>query len=154
MPLAYSSRDRGPIARAPRRFADLVGPLVVDEILIRLLRTPIGARVAQIGSRESSVHRIAQAVSWIRAHFEHPLRVEDMATSARMSASAFHERFKRVTSMSPLQYQKHLNASDACQRVGYLSASQFSREYSRVFGSAPTRDVARLRAEGVAAKPA
>jgi AraC-like DNA-binding protein len=81
-----------------------------------------------------------------------------------MSATAFHQRFKAVTSMSPLQFQKvlrlnearrlmlfeQLDAGDACHRVGYLSASQFTREYGRFFGSAPTRDVARLREEGFA----
>ena len=144
--------------------ADLLGPLVVDEILIRLLLTPIGTRVAQIGEPKSGVHRVAKAVSWIRAHFAQPVTVEEMATSAHMSASAFHQRFKAVTTMSPLQYQKVLrlhearrlmlfqkmDASDACHRVGYLSASQFSREYARFFGSAPTKDIARLRVEGIA----
>jgi len=142
--------------------ADLLGPLVVDEILIRLLRTPIGARVAQIGQPKSGVRRIARAVSWIREHFGQPVTVEEMAASVGMSASSFHERFKAVTSMSPLQYQKTLrlhearrlmlfqgmDASEACVRVGYLSPSQFSREYSRFFGNAPARDVTRLRDEG------
>ena len=145
--------------------ADLLGPLVVDEILIRLLRTPVGPRVAQIGEPKSGVHRIAEAVSWIRAHFAQPVTVEEMAASAHMSASSFHQRFKAVTTMSPLQYQKVLrlhearrlmlfqkmDASDACRRVGYLSASQFSREYARFFGSAPTKDIARLREEGFGA---
>jgi AraC-like DNA-binding protein len=144
--------------------ADLLGPLVVDEILIRLLQTAIGPRVAQIGEPKSGVHRVAQAVSWIREHFAQPVTVEEMAASAHMSASAFHERFKAVTTMSPLQYQKALrlhearrlmlfqkmDASVACQRVGYVSPSQFSREYARFFGSAPTKDVVRLRAEGFA----
>ena len=148
--------------------ADLLGPLVVDEILIRLLRTPIGSRVAQIGEPKSGVHRIAEAVSWIRAHFAQPVTVDDMAASVRMSASSFHQRFKAVTTMSPLQYQKvlrlhearrlmlfqHMDATDACHRVGYLSASQFSREYSRFFGYAPTRDIARLREQGFASGPA
>ena len=121
--------------------ADLLGPLVVDEILIRLLRTPIGNRVAQIGHPKSGVQRIAEAVSWIRAHFAQPVTVEEMAASVHMSASSFHQRFKAVTSMSPLQYQKVLrlhearrlmlfqsmDASDACHRVGYLSPSQFSQ---------------------------
>ena len=115
--------------------ADLLGPLVVDEILIRLLRTPIGTRVAQIGEPKSGVHRVAKAVSWIRAHFAQPVTVEEMAASAHMSASSFHQRFKAVTTMSPLQYQKALrlhearrlmlfqkmDANDACHRVGYLS---------------------------------
>jgi AraC-like DNA-binding protein len=144
--------------------ADLLGPLVVDEILIRLLRTPIGTRVAQIGAPKSGVQRVAEAVSFIRTHFAQPVTVEEMAASVHMSASSFHQRFKAVTSMSPLQYQKvlrlnearrlmlfqRMDAGDACQRVGYLSASQFTREYGRFFGSAPTRDVARLREEGFA----
>jgi AraC-like DNA-binding protein len=146
--------------------ADLLAPLVVDEILIRLLRTPIGARVAQIGEPTSGVHRVAEAVSWIREHFAQPVTVEEMAASVHMSASSFHERFKAVTTMSPLQYQKVLrlhearrlmlfqktDASDACHRVGYLSASQFSREYARFFGRAPGKDIARLREEGLAPK--
>ena len=144
--------------------ADLLGPLVVDEILIRLLQTPIGPRVAQIGEPKSGVHRVAQAVAWIREHFAQPITVEEMAASANMSASSFHERFKAVTTMSPLQYQKALrlhearrlmlfqkmDAGEACHRAGYLSASQFSREYARFFGSAPTKDIARLREEGFA----
>jgi AraC-like DNA-binding protein len=139
--------------------ADLLGPLVVDEILIRLLRTPIGNRVAQMGHTKSGVQRIPESVTWIRRHFAQPVTVEEMAASVHMSASSFHQRFKAVTSMSPLQYQKVLrlhgarrlmlfqtvDASDACHRVGYLSASQFSREYARFFGSAPTKDIARLR---------
>ena len=98
--------------------ADLLGPLVVDEILIRLLRTPIGSRVAQIGQPKSGVQRVAEAALWIREHFAQPVTVEEM------------------------------DAVDACRRVGYLSPSQFSREYARFFGSAPMRDIGRLRAEG------
>ena len=145
--------------------ADLLGPLVVDEILIRLLRTPIGSRIAQIGHTKSGVQRMADAVTWIRTHFAQPVTVEEMAASVHMSASSFHQRFKAVTTMSPLQYQKVLrlhearrlmlfqdmDASDACHRVGYLSASQFSREYSRFFGNAPSKDIARLREDGLIA---
>jgi AraC-like DNA-binding protein len=141
---------------------DLLGPLVVDEILIRVLRTPIGARLAQFGEPQSGMHRIASAVAWIRKHLAQPVTVAEMAASVHMSASAFHQRFKAVTSMSPLQYQKALrlhearrlmlfqeiDASDARDRVGYLSASQFSREYARSFGSAPTKDIAALREQG------
>jgi len=144
--------------------AELLAPLAVDEILIRLLRTPIGSRVAQIGQPKSGVQRIAEAVTWIRAHFAQPVTVEEMAASIHMSASSFHERFKAVTSLSPLQYQKvlrlhearrlmwfqEMDASEACRRVGYLSPSQFTREYGRFFGSAPTRDIGRLREEGLA----
>ncbi len=140
---------------------ELVAPLVVDEILIRLLRSPIGVRVAQMGFAESGVYRVAKAISWLRANFSQPMKVEDLAGLVHMSISSFHEHFKSVTSMSPLHYQKMLrlqearrlmlsaitDAGTASQRVGYLSASQFSREYSRFFGSAPTRDIARLRQE-------
>ena len=93
--------------------ADLLGPLVVDEILIRLLRSPIGARVAQIGEPKSGVHRIAKAVAWIREHFAQPVTVEEMAASTHMSASSFHQHFKAVTTMSPRQYQKALRLHEA-----------------------------------------
>ncbi|HEV2195578.1 MAG TPA: AraC family transcriptional regulator [Candidatus Acidoferrum sp.] len=138
---------------------ELLAPLVVDEILIRLLRSRIGPRVAQMGFAESSVHRLAKAISWLRANYAQPMKVEELADLVHMSVSSFHEHFKSVTTMSPLHYQKVLrlqearrlmlsamiDASAACRRVGYLSASQFSREYSRFFGSAPTKDIARLR---------
>ncbi len=141
--------------------AELLAPLVMDEILIRLLRSPIGVRIALMGFAESSVHRVAKAISWLRDNFSQPMKVEDLADLVHMSVSSFHEHFKSVTSMSPLHYQKVLrlqearrlmlstvmDAGTASQRVGYLSASQFSREYSRFFGSAPTRDIARLRQE-------
>jgi len=141
--------------------AELIGPLVVDEILIRLLRSPIGVRVAQMGFAESSVHRIAKAITWLRANYSQPMKVEELAEQVHMSVSSFHEHFKSVTSMSPLHYQKVLrlqearrlmlaavmDASAASQQVGYLSASQFSREYSRFFGSAPTKDIAKLRSD-------
>ncbi len=139
--------------------AELLSPLVVDEILIRLLLSPVGARVAQIGVAESGVQGIAKAVSWLRTNFSQPMRVEELAESVHMSASSFHQHFKAVTSMSPLQYQKVLrlqearrlmlsammDAGTASRRVGYLSASQFSREYGRFFGSPPTRDIPRFR---------
>ena len=140
---------------------ELLAPLVMDEILIRLLRGPIGVRVAQMGFAESSVHRVAKAISWLRDNFSQAMKVEDLAEMVHMSVSSFHGHFKSVTSMSPLHFQKVLrlqearrlmlstivDAGTACQRVGYLSASQFSREYSRFFGSAPTKDIARLRQE-------
>jgi AraC-like DNA-binding protein len=141
--------------------AELIAPLAIDEILIRLLRSPIGTRIAQMGFAESSVQRVAKAISWLRENFSQPMKVEDLADLVHMSVSSFHEHFKSVTSMSPLHYQKVLrlqearrlmlstivDAGTASQRVGYLSASQFSREYSRFFGSAPTKDIARLRQE-------
>jgi AraC-like DNA-binding protein len=146
---------------AQPRDVELLAPLIVDEILIRLLRSRIGARVAQIGFAESSVQRIAKAISWLRENFAQAMKIEDLAELVNMSVSSFHEHFRSVTSMSPLQYQKTLrlqearrlmlsammDASAASQQVGYLSASQFSREYSRFFGSAPMKDVAQMRQE-------
>jgi AraC-like DNA-binding protein len=140
---------------------ELLAPLVIDEILIRLLRSPIGVRIAQMGFAESSVHRVAKAISWLRENFSQPMKVEDLAGLVHMSVSSFHEHFKSVTSMSPLHYQKVLrlqearrlmlstmtDAGTASQRVGYLSPSQFSREYSRFFGNAPSKDISRLRQE-------
>ena len=145
--------------------ADLLAPLVVDEIVIRLLRSPMGSRVAQIGHAGSRVPRVAKAIGWIRANFSQPMSVQALADLVHMSVSSFHQHFKAVTSMSPLQYQKVLRLQEARRlmlsgmmdagtaglQVGYLSASQFSREYARLFGSAPTKDVARLRASGITA---
>jgi AraC-like DNA-binding protein len=145
--------------------AELLAPLVIDEILIRLLRSQLGGRVAQIGQTGSGVHRVAQAVAWIRDNFAQPMTVEDLAELVHMSVSSFYQHFKALTSMSPLQYQKVLRLQEARRlmastmmdagtaglQVGYLSASQFSREYSRFFGDAPTRDIARLREQEYAA---
>jgi AraC-like DNA-binding protein len=122
---------------AQPRDVELLAPLIVDEILIRLLRSRIGARVAQMGFAESNVQRIAKAISWLRENFSQPMKVEDLAELVNMSVSSFHEHFRSVTSMSPLQYQKTLrlqearrlmlstmtDANSAAQIVGYLSAS-------------------------------
>jgi transcriptional regulator GlxA family with amidase domain len=111
------------------------------------------------------MHRTTKAIAWLRANFTQPMKVEELAGLAHMSVSSFHQHFKSVTSMSPLQYQKALrlqearrlmlttmkDAATASRQVGYLSASQFSRDYSRFFGSAPARDIARLREQGFTA---
>ncbi len=166
--LGYS--DAGIVGAATRllglmadpRDTELIGPLVVEEILLRLLRSPVGSRVAQIGLAESGMHRIARAVNWVRANFDKPIQVEALAEMVNMSPSSFHQHFKAVTSMSPLQFQKvlrlqqarrlmltsRMDATTASLQVGYLSASQFSREYGRLFGSAPSRDISRLREGG------
>jgi transcriptional regulator GlxA family with amidase domain len=131
---------------------------------MRLLRSSIGPRVALLGQQESGVQRVTKAVAWVREHFAQPIKVDDLADLANMSLSSFHQHFKAVTSMSPLQYQKvlrlhearrlmlarMLDAGSAGRQVGYLSASQFSREYARLFGSAPSRDIAKLREDGAA----
>jgi len=105
------------------------------------------------------MQRIAEVIKRLKADFTQPLRIEDLAEQAKMSASSFHHHFKAVTSMSPLQYQKQLkllearrlmlaensDAFHAAYQVGYESASQFSREYSRMFGAPPIRDIEHLR---------
>ena len=138
---------------------ELLAPLVTDEILLRVLRSPAGIRLAQTGFAESDVQRVAKVTAWLQKHFTQPVKVAELAELAHMSASSFHVHFKSVTSMSPLQYQKAprlhearrlmlsgpMDAATACRLVGYVSDSQFSRDYSRFFGSPPSRDIARLR---------
>jgi AraC-like DNA-binding protein len=141
--------------------AQILGSLVVDEILIRLLRSPLGPRVAQIGLKDSGLHGVSKAVNWLRSNFSQPIKMGDLAKRANMSVSTFHAHFKAVTAMSPLQFQKVLRLQEArrlmltgmmdvglsSRQVGYLSASQFSREYGRFFGGAPTQDIAKLRGQ-------
>jgi AraC-like DNA-binding protein len=148
---------------APRDIP-VIAPLAEREILYRLLRGEQAAQLRQIAFAESKLQQVNRAIGWIKRHYRAPFSIDTVAAEARMSPSTFHAHFKSVTSMSPLQYQKILrlhearrlmlfqdmDASDACHRVGYLSASQFSREYSRLFGSAPIKDIARLRGEGFA----
>ncbi|UJF34038.1 AraC family transcriptional regulator [Paenibacillus hexagrammi] len=139
--------------------AELLAPLILDEILIRVLRSPIGIHVAETGFAESSVQRVVKAIVWLRENFSLQMKVAELAEQVHMSESSFHEHFKAVTSLSPLQYQKALrlhearrlmvsgsmDASTACQLVGYVSASQFSRDYSRFFGNPPRRDIVQMR---------
>ncbi|MCY1174648.1 Regulatory protein PchR [compost metagenome] len=113
----------------------------------------------EIAIGNSQTHRVSQAIQWLNGHFDRPLRIDDLAREVNLSVSTLHHRFKAVTSMSPLQYQKQLRlqearrlmlnegleASAAGYRVGYESPSQFSREYSRLYGAPPLRDLARLR---------
>jgi AraC-like DNA-binding protein len=140
------------LADTPQDIA-LLAPLVEREIVYRLLRDAQGWRLAQM-ARQGQARRIAGAVAWIKAHFAEPLRVEHLAREANMSVSSFHAYFKRVTAMSPLQYQKQMrlqearrlllddavDAATAGHQVGYESPSQFSREYRRAFGAPPATD--------------
>ena len=130
------------------------------EIIYRILRSAEGARLRSIATLGEQSHRTARAVAWIRANYAKPLRVEELAEIAGMGVSTLHHHFRVLTAMSPLQYQKHLrlqaararmlvegvDAASAAFEVGYESASQFSREYSRFFGQPPMRDVRTLRA--------
>ncbi len=138
-----------------------MAPLVEQEILYRLLTGPDGPRLLAIARADTPGNRIARAVNWLREHYARPLRVEDLASETGMSVSSLHHHFKAVTALTPLQYQKQLrlhearrlmllescDAGTAGHRVGYLSPSQFSREYSRLYGRPPARDMDRLREE-------
>ncbi|MBI6183820.1 AraC family transcriptional regulator [Serratia proteamaculans] len=137
---------------------NLLAPVIIDEILIRLLLGPLGKEIAQIGHTQSPLRRINKAVIWLREHFAENVTINDLAASVHMSASSFYQHFKSVTSLSPLQYQKALrllearrlllstarDVDSAGRAVGYVSSSQFSREYARMFGESPSRDAARL----------
>ncbi|ETT49764.1 AraC family transcriptional regulator [Paenibacillus sp. FSL R7-269] len=133
----------------------VLSPLVIREILYRVLQSDQGAHLHQFAIIGSHAHRIAEAIQVITKQYDQSLIVEQLAESVNMSTSAFHKHFKRVTAMSPLQYQKvirlqearrlmlteSLQASDAAFRVGYESPSQFSREYTRQYGRPPVSDV-------------
>lgn len=139
--------------------------LIQREIVYRLLRTPQGKHLRAIATLGEQSHRTAKAVEWLRMNYAKPLRVEELATMARMGVSTLHHQFRSLTAMSPLQYQKQLrlhvarermlneglDAASAAFEVGYESASQFNREYSRFFGMPPMRDVKARRITGVGA---
>ncbi|WP_100412513.1 AraC family transcriptional regulator [Acidovorax sp. 69] len=136
----------------------VLAPLIHKEIFYRLLVGPQGALLWQLVSTGSQGNRVARAIGWLKAHFAQPLLVDELAALVQMSPSRFHHHFRQLTAMSPLQFQKHLrlnearrlmfteqaDASTAAFTVGYESPSQFSREYSRLFGAPPRRDVERL----------
>jgi AraC-like DNA-binding protein len=138
----------------------ILAPLIIREILYRVLQGEHGALIHPFAIIGSHSHNIAQAIQMINQQYDHPLAVEQLAKSVNLSTSAFHKHFKRVTAMSPLQYQKTLRlqearrlmltetvqASEAAFRVGYESPSQFSREYTRMYGRPPKLDVQEQRA--------
>lgn len=133
----------------------VLAPLIKKEIYWRILIADQGARLRQIVSAGSQGLRISRSVEWLKSHYDQPLRVDELAENARMSRSTFHHHFRDATSMSPLQYQKRLrltearrlmlagdhDATAAAYKVGYESPSQFSREYARLFGAPPRRDI-------------
>lgn len=137
-----------------------LAPLAEREILYRLLVGEQGQMMRHIACAESRLSQISQAIAWIKRNFTRPFSVEQAAAEAGMSPSSFHHHFKAVTTMSPLQYRTQLRLQEARRlmmaesvdaatagfRVGYESPSQFSRDYSRVFGAPPARDISRLRA--------
>lgn len=149
------------------RDAHVLGPLVERELVWRLLHGSQGAMVRQIGLADSRLSQIGRAIRFIRAHHTEPISIPMLADMVAMSESSFHRHFRGATTMSPLQYQKLIRLQEARARimadagdvaaigysVGYDSPSQFSREYSRLFGAPPGRDKLRLglRSAGSAA---
>jgi AraC-like DNA-binding protein len=137
----------------------VLAPLIQKEIHYRLLMSDQAARLWHIIAMGSQSQRIGNAINWLKQNYSSPLRVENLAEKAQMSSSTFHQRFRELTSMSPLQYQKWLrlnearrlmlnddyDAATASFEVGYESPSQFNREYSRMFGAPPKRDIENMR---------
>lgn len=145
------------------RDAAILAPLVLREIHYRVLTGELGHRLRELCVVDSQVNRVARAIELLRKRFTESLRIEDLAAAAHMSESSLHHRFKAVTAMSPMQFQKHLRlhearrlmltegleAAAAAHRVGYESPSQFSREYRRLFGAPPRREIETMRGGGL-----
>ncbi len=147
------------LLKTPEQIA-ILAPLVRREIFYRLLLSEQGGLLRRMAADSGKVQRVATGLAWLKRNLARPIRMEELAREMRMSPSAMHSWFRAVTSMSPLQYQKQLRLQEArrillsdttdaatvSRRVGYESASQFSREYRRFFGAPPMQDVQRLRA--------
>lgn len=163
-PCAFVAQIDEPLAECIQRLVRLADnpkavpilyPSVMHDICYWLLSGPHGAEICKLSLPASNTERVAKAIYLLRENIAQPMRVEQLADAVNMSLSSFHQHFKALTSMTPLQYQKQLrllearrlmvaNAASvaaASYKVGYESASQFSREYSRMFGVAPKRDV-------------
>jgi AraC-like DNA-binding protein len=136
-----------------------LAPLIQQEITIRLLTGPHGSQLRRLVTAGSPSQQIAKTVAWLKQNFVEALHGDELADRAHMSPSTFRQHFRALTGLSPLQYQKQLRLQEARQlmlnqnvdagsaagRVGYESASQFSREYNRLFGAPPQRDIKRMR---------
>ncbi len=139
--------------------AAVLAPLVEREIVFRILQGPLRDTLVQMARPDGRLAQIRRATEWIRAHYTEPFRVEPLAAMTDMSVAAFYRHFKAITAMTPIQYQKRLrllrarwlllfdslDATSIAFTVGYESASQFSREYARLFGLPPGRDAARFK---------
>lgn len=140
---------------------DALSPLITREILYRLLTGPGGGVIRHMAQADSRLNQVSRAILWIRTRYREPCRIEEAAEVAGMSRSTFHEHFRAITSMSPIAFRTQLrmqearrlmvsdavDAASAGFAVGYDSPSQFSRDYSRLFGAPPARDAERLRGE-------
>ncbi|MFX1682155.1 AraC family transcriptional regulator [Mitsuaria sp. CC2] len=145
-----------------------LAPMAMRELVYRVLRSEQGERLAQVARADSQTQRVHRAIRWLKTHYAQPLRIESLAKEAHMSASSLHHHFRALTAMSPLQYQKQLRLQEARRlliaeglevaraghAVGYESPSQFSREYSRLYGAPPSRDAAKRRDTPSARLPA
>ena len=168
MSLFQSKRSIRAYSTLLRRLVDLLddlillprlAPLVQQEIILRLLTGPHGPDLWDLTMEESPREQIATVLAWMKQNFNKAIRVDVLGAKANMSPSTFRQHFRDITGMSPVQYQKQLrlqearqlmlhqdmDAGQAATRVGYISPSQFSREYSRVFGAPPQRDVRRMQ---------
>jgi AraC-like DNA-binding protein len=144
-----------------------LAPLIQQEITIRLLSGRYGPQLRQLVAIGTPSQQIAKAVTWLKLNFTRALQVDELAARTHMSPSTFRQHFRAITGMSPLQFQKQLRLQEARQlmlnqsldagnaggRVGYESASQFSREYSRLFGAPPQRDIRRMRLSQTPPRP-
>jgi len=153
------------LLRTPRD-VPVLAPLAVREIYYRVLTGELGSRLRALAVADSQAQRIARAIDLLKRRYAEPLRIEEVAEAAHMSASSLHHHFKQVTTLPPLQYQKQLrlhqarrlmlfdglDAAAAGHRVGYESPSQFSREYRRLFGAPPRAEIEQVRSvvQGVA----
>ena len=163
-----TGRMTGPLTTAFHRLISLLeepndipilAPIILREIFYRLLMGDQGLHLRQMASAGSQSHQIARAICWLKGNFTRSFRIEELAGHVNMSPSTFHHHFRALTAVSPLQYQKwlrlnearrlmlteRLDATTAAFQVGYESPSQFSREYSRLFGAPPMRDIHTLR---------
>jgi AraC-like DNA-binding protein len=145
--------------------ATILAPLIEREILFRVLTGPQGGKLREIARADSRLSQVRPAIDWLRQNYAEPVRGEFLAAMTGTSVAAFYRHFKAVTSMAPIQYQKRLrllkarrmmlfearDAGSVAYMVGYESASQFSREYARLFGLPPRRDAARYRVPTAAA---
>lgn len=137
----------------------VLAPIIERELLYRLLTSPLGSRLRQAAASGSHSHQIVRAIDWLKTNLDQPISIDRLASLSNMSKSSLHHHFKALTAMTPLQYQKQLrlhearrlmllansDAASAAHHVGYESPSQFNREYRRMFGTPPGRDVAQLR---------
>jgi AraC-like DNA-binding protein len=142
-----------------RHEAGVLAPMIEREILFRALQGPLGGILRDVARPDGRMTQIRRVTQWIREHYTEPFRVEPLALMSQMSVAAFYRHFKSVTAMTPIQYQKRLrllrarwlllfdtlDATSIAYAVGYESASQFNREYARLFGLPPAKDAARFK---------